>query len=73
MDYVLMTKEQVLEKYPIARGTFNAMLLHRHENGLYKAVRKIGRRIYIREDLLIEWIENQNEKAPDGGKTMENV
>ena len=32
-------------------------LLHSHKNGLKKAVRKIGKKVLIRSDLFIEWIE----------------
>lgn len=37
-------------------------LLHRHKNDLSKAVRKIGRKMVIRKDLFIEWIEKQSRK-----------
>lgn len=32
-------------------------VLHAHKNGLSKALRRIGRKILIRRDLFIAWIE----------------
>lgn len=51
--------EQILnnEKYPFTKGQIRAFLINRDVNGLNKAIRKIGRRIYIRIDLFDEWIE----------------
>lgn len=37
-------------------------ILHAHKNGLARAVRRIGRKVLIRRDLFIEWIENQAQK-----------
>lgn len=34
-------------------------ILHAHKNGLLMAMRRIGRKILIRRDLFIEWIEKQ--------------
>lgn len=33
-------------------------ILHAHKNGLKKAIRKIGRKVLIRRDLFIKWLEN---------------
>ena len=35
-------------------------ILHAHKNGLGKALRRIGRKVLIRRDLFIEWIEKQS-------------
>lgn len=37
-------------------------LLKAHKNGLKKAIRKVGRKVLIRRDLFIEWIEAQTRK-----------
>lgn len=34
-------------------------LLHAHKNGLSKAIRRIGKKLVLRRDLLIQWIEDQ--------------
>jgi hypothetical protein len=47
-------------RYPFTIGQLRYYLMFRHKNGLKKAVRKIGKRIYLREDLFEEWIESQN-------------
>jgi hypothetical protein len=35
-------------------------VLHSHSNGLAFALRRIGRKILIRRDLFVEWIEKQS-------------
>lgn len=37
-------------------------ILNAHKNGLDKALRRIGRNILIRRDLLIDWIEEQGQR-----------
>ncbi len=49
------------EKYPFKIGQVRHFLLNRHKNGLAKAVRKIGKRLYVRVDLFDAWIEAQKE------------
>ena len=46
-----------LDTHPFTAGQLRAFLVKRKENGFDKCVRKIGKRIYIREDLFYEWIE----------------
>ena len=57
-EYLLLNLNDVIEKYPFTKGQLRGYILNRKENGLDKAVRKIGKRLYFREDLLIEWIES---------------
>ena len=45
-------------RYPFTIGQLRHFLIHRHKNGLEMAVRKIGRRIYLRVDLFDRWIES---------------
>jgi hypothetical protein len=54
------TIRQIAEggRYPFTIGQIRYYLVFRHKNGLDKAVRKIGKRIYLREDLFEEWIES---------------
>lgn len=46
-------------KYPFTMGQLRHYLLNRHKNGLEVAVRRIGKRLYLREDLFNAWIEKQ--------------
>ncbi len=46
-------------KYPFSMGQFRNLLLYRHKNGLEDAVRKVGKRILIREDLFDLWLESK--------------
>lgn len=47
-------------RYPFTMGQLRHYLLKRHKNGLEKAVRRIGKRLYLRQDLFDEWIEKQS-------------
>lgn len=49
------------EKYPFTKGQLRAFLLNRKKNGLNKICSKIGKRIYLREDLFDDWIDSYNE------------
>ena len=51
------------EKYPFSMAMLRHYLLHRHRNGLDKAVRKIGKRLFLRSDLLDSWIDAQGSKG----------
>lgn len=63
----LSTKQVVVSgKYPFTLPMIRHYLLHRHTNGLEMAVRKIGKRLFLREDLLDAWIESQ---ATKGGRS----
>jgi hypothetical protein len=48
-------------KYPFTMGQIRHLLLYRHRNGLQEAVRKIGKRLVFRLDLLEKWIDEQKE------------
>jgi hypothetical protein len=57
--------KQVVEsgKYPFSMAMLRHYLLHRHKNKLDKAVRKIGKRLFLRSDLLDLWIDEQGSKG----------
>lgn len=57
--------EQIVEnpKYPFSEPQIRHYLMHRHKNGLASAVRKIGKRLYIRVDLFDSWIETYSRGA----------
>jgi hypothetical protein len=46
-------------KYPFTEPMLRHYLLNRHSNGLEKAVRKIGKRLFLRMDLFDQWIEDK--------------
>lgn len=60
-DYKYLSSQQIVEdaRYPFTMGQLRHYLLKRHKNGLEKAVRRIGKRLYLRQDLWDQWIENQ--------------
>lgn len=47
------------EKYPFSEQYMRRLLHYRKDNGLHAAVKKVGKRLLIREDLLDQWIENE--------------
>lgn len=61
--YEYLSAKQIVEsgKYPFTNGQIRHFLMNRQRNGLIKAIRKIGKRLYIRTDLFQEWIESCQE------------
>jgi hypothetical protein len=47
-------------EYPFTLGQIRHYLTMRHHNGLDKAVRKIGKRIYVHKNFFEQWIESQS-------------
>ena len=58
-----LSAQQIKENpcYPFSMGQIRHFLLNRHKNGLKEAVVRIGKRLYIRQDLFEQWIEKQRE------------
>lgn len=58
-----LSAQQIEEssRYPFSMGQIRHFLLNRHKNGLKKAVVRIGKRLYFRQDLFEQWIEEQRE------------
>jgi len=50
-------------KYPFTKRQLRHFVFCRKENGLATSIRKIGRRIFIRQDLFDEWLENHVENV----------
>jgi hypothetical protein len=62
-NYKYLSPHQIAtsEEYPFTIGQVRHLLLMRHKNGLEKAIRKIGKRLYVKRDLFESWIESQRE------------
>lgn len=62
---VYLSAQQIVDnpRYPFTMGQLRHFLLKRHKNGLDMAVRRIGKRLYLRQDLLDQWIEDQNRQG----------
>lgn len=58
VQYLTITQIAKNDCYPFTLGQIRHYLLMRNRNGLEKAVRKIGKRIYLRRDLFEQWIES---------------
>lgn len=63
-DYQYLSIKQISESssYPFSLGQMRHYLIMRHKNGLEVAIRKIGKRLYLRKDLFDDWIESQASK-----------
>jgi hypothetical protein len=57
--------KQIVEsgKYPFTAGQMRHYMSMRNHNGLAIAVRKIGKRLYLRMDLFEQWIESYQENS----------
>lgn len=49
-------------------GSLRNMIFFEHQNGLAKAVKRIGRRVLIDEEAFFQWIEEQNPISQRGAK-----
>lgn len=58
-----LTVKQIVkgDHYPFSFGQMRSHLLHRKKNGLDKAIRRIGKRLYIRTDLFDKWIDSMSD------------
>ncbi len=57
----LLTVKQFCQQNPaFTNGGLRWMLFHREENGLERAVVKVGRRVLINVDEFFRWIDAQN-------------
>lgn len=63
-EYQYLNIKQIAgsDRYPFTLGQMRHYLIFRHRNGLHKAVRKIGKRLYLRMDLWEQWIEEQGKE-----------
>lgn len=70
-----VSTKQVVEdpKYPFTMPMIRHYLLHRHSNGLEAAVFKIGKRLFLRVDLLDAWIEGQGCKDPQVSLSNDSI
>lgn len=64
-EHRYLSIKQIAEsnQYPFTEGQMRHYLIMRHRNGLESAVRKIGKRLYLRVDLWEAWIENEGRKG----------
>lgn len=63
--YHYINAKKIIEsdQYPFSEGQMRHYLNMRHRNGLDKAVRKVGKGVYLRHDLFEAWIESQSSRG----------
>ncbi len=57
---LLTVKQFCLQNPAFTNGGLRWMLFHRQQNGLERAVVKVGRRVLINVDEFFRWIDAQN-------------
>ncbi len=62
-EYVSIKDIAESDDYPFTMGQMRHFLMMRHKNGLQTAIRKIGKRLYLRRDLFDDWIESQSSRG----------
>ena len=65
MKYLTLKQIVAEDRYPFTMGQLRDFLIFRKKNGLFKCVRKIGKKVYLRVDLFEAWIESHNEDKDD--------
>lgn len=56
-----LTVRQMAEKHPaFSEASLRYHIFHEKQNGLAEAIRRVGRKILINENLFFEWVESQN-------------
>lgn len=67
MENQYLSPQQIAasKQFPFTLGQVRHFLLMRRKNGLEKAVRKLGKRLYLRSDLFLEWIESMGSNGRD--------
>lgn len=57
----LISVNEFSEKYPtFTKGTLRAYIFNAEKNGFKEVIRRIGSRVYIKENLFFEWVEKIN-------------
>ncbi len=59
-QWISIRQASEMDAYPFSIGQIRHYLTKRHVNGLEKAVRKVGKRLYLRRDLFEQWIDAQS-------------
>jgi hypothetical protein len=55
-----LTVRQISEKYPaFSQGGIRSLIFNAHHNGFSQCIRRIGRKILIKESIFIEWVEGK--------------
>lgn len=64
----LLTVKQFSQKHPaFSEASLRYHIFNEQQNGLSKAILRLGRKILIKEDAFFEWVENQPDTASING------
>lgn len=60
IQYITVKQAAADKSLCFSEAMLRYYLLHAHKNGLSKAVRRIGKKLVLRRDLLLQWIEDHS-------------
>lgn len=58
----LLSVSDVAQQYPFNKGSLRSLIFNANENGLKKAIIRIGRRVFLERSLFDEWILSHRER-----------
>lgn len=61
IKYITIQQLAESNRHPFTMGQIRSWLNERSSNGLALCIRKIGKRLYIREDLFYKWVNDHIE------------
>lgn len=61
MENDLISVNDFADKYPtFTKGTLRAYIFNADKNGFREVIRRIGSRVYIKENAFFQWVEEIN-------------
>lgn len=61
METDLISVNDFADKYPtFTKGTLRAYIFNADKNGFKEVIRRIGSRVYIKENAFFQWVEEIN-------------
>ncbi|MFM7469189.1 MAG: hypothetical protein ACKO37_06795 [Vampirovibrionales bacterium] len=64
MNKTYLTVKQMAAKHPaFSEASLRYHIFHERQNGLDKALIRVGKKILIKEDSFLDWLESQQEGA----------
>ncbi len=63
--YKYLTLKQIVDEgeYPFTMGQLRDWIIRKEKTGIGYCIKKIGKRLYIRQDLFDEWLETVSEET----------
>jgi len=60
MQNEFFTVRQLSQKHPaFPEGGLRWLIFNEHQNGFFKCVRRVGRKVLIEENAFLDWLDSQ--------------